>query len=85
MATWRCPHCTTPQAEASRCWVCGRGTTICSTCSHFRRAVAVKLGYCALDSRRSPLRGDELRPCWATQEVDLVVVPSADPDVLPLR
>jgi hypothetical protein len=31
------------------------------------------------------MRGDELRPCWATQEVDLVVVPSADPDVLPLR
>jgi len=26
--------------------------------------VAPGLGYCALDARRSPLRGDEIRSCW---------------------
>jgi hypothetical protein len=24
----------------------------------------VNLGYCGLDRGRSPLRGDEIRPCW---------------------
>jgi hypothetical protein len=61
---WRCPHCGTPQAETARCWVCGRSSTSCATCRHFRDAVAVNLGYCGLDRNRSPLRGDEIRPCW---------------------
>jgi hypothetical protein len=26
--------------------------------------VAGQLGYCGLDRRREPLRGDEIRPCW---------------------
>lgn len=61
---WRCPHCGTPQAEASRCWVCRRSSTSCGTCRHFRRAVAANLGYCGLDRSRRPLAGDELRGCW---------------------
>jgi hypothetical protein len=64
MSMWRCPHCGTPQAEASRCWVCHRSSTTCSTCRHFRRSVAASLGYCGLDSRRLPLAGTELRGCW---------------------
>jgi hypothetical protein len=64
MPMWRCPHCGTPQAETARCWVCGRSSTSCATCRHFRDAVAVNLGYCGLDRARSPLRGDEIRPCW---------------------
>jgi hypothetical protein len=61
---WRCPHCGTPQAETARCWVCRESSTSCATCRHFRRAVAVNLGYCGLDRSRSPLHGDEIRPCW---------------------
>jgi hypothetical protein len=61
---WHCPHCGTPQAEASRCWVCKRSSTSCGTCRHFRRAIAGQLGYCGLDRDRLPLRGDELRGCW---------------------
>ena len=61
---WRCPHCGTPQAETARCWVCHRSSTSCGTCRHFRRSVAVKLGYCGLDRRRLPLAGDEMRGCW---------------------
>jgi len=34
------------------------------TCRNFRRAVAGRLGFCSLDRRRSPLQGDEIRPCW---------------------
>lgn len=64
MATWRCPHCATPQAEASRCWVCGRSSVNCSTCRNFRRSVADRLGYCGLDPTHAPLRGDEQRGCW---------------------
>ena len=64
MAMWRCPHCSTPQAEASRCWVCHRSTTACSTCKHFRRSVAAQLGYCGLDRKRQPLVGTEIRACW---------------------
>ena len=64
MPMWRCPHCGTPQAEASRCWVCRRSSTSCATCRHFRRAIAGQLGYCGLDRHRLPLRGDELRGCW---------------------
>src|SRR4051812_20967037 len=64
MATWRCPHCSTPQPEASRCWVCHRSSTSCGTCRHFRRSVAARVGYCAVDRRREPLQGDEVRACW---------------------
>ena len=64
MPMWRCPHCGTPQAETSRCWVCKRSSTSCGTCRHFRRAIAGQLGYCGLDARRQPLQGDELRGCW---------------------
>ena len=61
---WRCPHCGTPQAETARCWVCRRSSTTCSTCRHFRRSVAARIGYCGLDRRRLPLAGTELRGCW---------------------
>jgi hypothetical protein len=64
MPMWRCPHCGTPQAETSRCWVCKRSSTSCGTCRHFRRSVAAQLGYCGLDRQRRPLRGDEIRACW---------------------
>lgn len=64
MPMWRCPHCGTPQAESSRCWVCKRSSTSCGTCRHFRRAIAGHLGYCGLDRQRLPLRGDEQRGCW---------------------
>ena len=64
MPMWRCPHCGTPQAETSRCWVCRRSSTACGTCRHFRRSVAAKVGYCGLDRRRAPLLGDEIRACW---------------------
>jgi hypothetical protein len=64
MSMWRCPHCGTPQAESARCWVCRRSSTACGTCRHFRRSVAAQLGYCGLDRKRLPLRGDEIRACW---------------------
>jgi hypothetical protein len=44
--------------------VCGRSSTTCSTCRHFRRSVALGIGYCGLDANRAPLDGDEVRPCW---------------------
>ncbi len=66
MPLWRCPHCATPQAEAARCWVCRRSSTSCATCRNFRLSVASQVGYCGLDRRRAPLRGDEIRPCWAS-------------------
>jgi hypothetical protein len=61
---WHCPHCGAPQAETARCWVCRRSSTTCSTCTHFRRALAGDLGYCGLDARRPPLTGLEQRGCW---------------------
>jgi hypothetical protein len=61
---WHCPHCGAPQAETARCWVCRRSSTTCSTCRHFRASLAADLGYCALDRRRLPLTGRELRGCW---------------------
>ena len=64
MPVWRCPHCATPQPEASRCWVCRRSTTCCAACRHFRRGVAGGLGLCGLDPRRQALTGTEMRPCW---------------------
>jgi hypothetical protein len=64
MPSWRCPHCSTPQPEASRCWVCHRSSTSCGTCRHFRESVAARVGFCGLDRRREPLQGDEVRVCW---------------------
>jgi hypothetical protein len=64
MPSWRCPHCSTPQPEASRCWVCHRSSTSCGTCRHFRGSVAARVGFCGLDKRRKPLSGDEVRACW---------------------
>ena len=64
MPSWRCPHCSTPQPEASRCWVCHRSSTSCGTCRQFRGSVAARVGFCGLDRRRRPLQGDEVRACW---------------------
>lgn len=36
----------------------------CSTCHLYRGSVASDLAYCARDRTRSPLSGDEVRPCW---------------------
>ena len=71
MPTWRCPHCTTPQPAASRCWVCHRSSTSCGTCRHFRGSVAARVGYCGLDRRHEPLQGDEVRACWEDGAVPL--------------
>jgi hypothetical protein len=73
---WRCPHCETPQPEASRCWVCHRSSTSCGTCRHFRRSVAERTGFCALDRRRRPLRGDEVRACWEDATAPVVPEPA---------
>jgi hypothetical protein len=64
MASWRCPYCSTPQQEASRCWVCHRSSTSCGTCRQFRASVAAQVGFCGLDRRHKPLQGDEVRSCW---------------------
>src|SRR5215204_73495 len=68
MPVWRCPHCSTPQAEAARCWVCRRSTTSCATCRNYRPGVANGLGMCGLDPRRSALTGAEMRACWAAPD-----------------
>jgi hypothetical protein len=65
MATWRCPHCGTPQEEAARCWVCRRSSTTCATCRHARSAVVARVVYCGLDPTRAPIAGDEHRGCWS--------------------
>ena len=64
MATWRCPHCGTVQADGPRCFLCERSATSCSTCVNFRQSVVGGLGYCALDKRREALSGGERRSCW---------------------
>lgn len=63
MPMWRCPHCGTPQLEASRCWVCRRSSTSCATCRDFRQSVTGG-GYCAADRGRAGLSGHEVRACW---------------------
>ena len=73
---WRCPHCATPQPEASRCWVCHRSSTSCGTCRHFRRSVAARVGYCGLDRKHEPLEGDEVRACWEDGSIPLAPEPS---------
>jgi hypothetical protein len=64
MPLWRCPYCATPQPESSRCWLCGRSTTTCAACRHYRRGVAGGLGLCGKSARRLALRGAEVFPCW---------------------
>jgi hypothetical protein len=71
MPSWRCPHCSTPQQEASRCWVCHRSSTSCGTCRQFRKSVAGRYGFCGLDKQRRPLAGDEVRACWEDAAVPL--------------
>ena len=71
--SWRCPHCGQLQAGALRCWRCERAGDSCSTCHRCRRAVASDLGYCADDRGRTPVSGDEVRPCWEAA----AAVPSA--------
>ncbi len=61
---WRCPHCATPQAEASRCWVCHRSSTGCASCRNYRRSISAGIAFCALDRGRQALTGQEIRPCW---------------------
>jgi hypothetical protein len=69
--------------------VCHRSTTSCSTCRHFRQGVTARLGYCALDKRRTVLTGDEERACWERsaregdsprRTVPLPVAPWNEPD-----
>jgi hypothetical protein len=69
MPLWRCPHCATPQPEASRCWLCGRSTTTCAACRHYRRGVASGLGLCGKNPGRLALRGTEMQPCWEGRPV----------------
>ena len=71
LVMWHCPHCGAPQAETARCWVCRRSSTTCSTCRHFRATLATDLNYCALDRRRRPLTGLELRGCWEERPASL--------------
>lgn len=68
MATWRCPHCRTAQADSARCFLCGRSATSCGTCVNFRASVVGGVGYCGLDKNHSPLTGAEQRACWAGPE-----------------
>jgi hypothetical protein len=64
MAVWRCPHCATPQPEASRCWLCGLSTTTCAACRHYRKGIASGLGLCGRNPRVLALHGTEVFPCW---------------------
>ncbi|HLY13748.1 MAG TPA: hypothetical protein VKR24_05320 [Candidatus Limnocylindrales bacterium] len=64
MPMWRCPHCSTPQAEAARCWVCHRSSSSCASCRNYRRSITAGVAYCALDRGRKALNGQEIRPCW---------------------
>jgi hypothetical protein len=41
----------------------------CATCRHFRRAIAGRLGYCAIHRAEGALTGDETRACWQSSEV----------------
>src|SRR5262245_7129819 len=82
---WRCPHCGALQAETARCWVCRRSSTTCSTCRHFRSSLAADVGYCALDRRRLPLTGLELRGCWQGAAVHPEAASAAAPEPVRLR
>jgi hypothetical protein len=76
---WHCPHCGAPQAETARCWVCRKSSTTCSTCRHFRASLATEVGYCALDRRRRPLTGRELRGCWTERPAAADAAPGSEP------
>jgi hypothetical protein len=78
VAPWHCPHCGALQPETARCWVCRRSSTTCSTCRNFRLSLASDVGYCALDRRRRPLTGLELRGCWEGRATNPAVA-SPDP------
>ena len=79
MPNWRCPHCHTPQAEASRCWLCGKVTTACVACRHFRRGMAGGLALCGRNPKGPVLRGPEVMPCWeAAQAAPTPPAPTAD-------
>jgi hypothetical protein len=39
----------------------------------------VNLGYCGLDRARSPLNGDEIRPCWETHATTSQAVIEVEP------
>lgn len=62
--------------------MCGRASTTCSSCRNFRRSVARRVGYCGLDTRRAPLSGDEVRPCWEPI-IRSTVVPFGDDEPFP--
>jgi hypothetical protein len=79
MAGWRCPHCGSPQAETSRCWVCHRSTTSCASCRHFRKSIAGRLGYCAQDKGRAPIDGTEQRACWERTSAEEFATSGASP------
>lgn len=88
MLTWRCPHCATVQAEATRCFLCGRSATSCGSCARFRPSLVSGVGYCADDRRREPLTGAEQRGCWiasATTATDGLFVSSPAPRPVPTR
>ena len=38
--------------------------------------MAGQLGYCGLDRQRTPLRGDEIRPCWEAADAASANVPA---------
>ncbi len=83
MPTWRCPHCSTPQAEAARCWVCHQSSSGCGSCRNFRRSIAAGVGYCAIDRGRAALDGQEIRPCWVPVITLTSTLPVIDLDGLP--
>ncbi len=101
MATWRCPHCGTAQAETTRCWACSRTPATCGTCRSYRRGVDGRTGWCAEDRRRRIVAADAVEPCWGAPEAaaaqgglfaGLVIAdpgsggpPVTDPDPLPSR
>jgi hypothetical protein len=37
--------------------------------------VVAQLGYCGLDRQRSPLHGDEIRPCWEAVQPSAAMTP----------
>jgi len=83
MPLWRCPHCATPQPESARCWLCGRSTTTCAACRHYRRGVAGGFGLCGKSPRRLALRGTEVFPCW--EAVPMPGEATATPDLAAAR
>jgi hypothetical protein len=38
--------------------------------------VAAQLGYCGLDRQRTPLTGDEIRPCWEAADANAAAIPA---------